>query len=178
MAGMTTLARPYAKAVFSVARFSGLLLEWGKVLQFLAAVVSNEQALQLLKDQTVSATDKADFLIGVGADRLQARGQNLIKILAYNRRLLVLPEISRVFDLLCKEAENKVELKVVTAQKLAKPQVDKLQGAFSKYLAGVVSIQAEVDASLLGGVMVKFGDRVIDASVRGQLLALHTSLRQ
>ena len=178
MASMTTLARPYAKAVFSVARFSGLLAEWGKVLQFMATVVADPAVNKLLKDQTVSSSKKAEFLLDVGDSVLQIRGQNLIKLLAYNKRLLILPEISRLYDLMCKEAENKVDLTVVTAQKLAKPQIDKLSTVFTKYLGSEISIEPEVDASLLGGVVVKFGDRVIDASVKGKLLALHTSLRQ
>jgi F-type H+-transporting ATPase subunit delta len=170
-------ARPYAKAVISIARFSGLYAEWANVLANINLIVSNTAVNAFIKNKTISFEKKAETVIDLGGGFFLERGQNLIKLLAQQKRLLIIPQIEELFAKMRDEAEQKQEVIIVSAVSLKKPQMEKIVNKLCKELACAVIPSFEVDESVLGGVLIKAGNRVIDATIRGQLQELYTSLK-
>ena len=178
MAEMTTIARPYARAAFEHAQAGQALTGWSEMLQFAAAVVTDADMQGLLASPDVSPQDKAKAVVDVCGDRLDAGGQNFIRLLADNRRLTALPAIAEVYEELRAEAERSVEAEVVTAFELRDEQKDSLAAALKRRLDRDVVLNCSVDETLIGGVKVRAGDLVIDGSAKGRLAKLATSLMQ
>ena len=109
-------------------------------------------------------------------DKLSAAGQNFIKLLVENRRLNVLSEIAALYEAQRAEAENTAVAQVVSAYPLTDEQLRKITGVLQKRLGRTVSLVNTVDKDLLGGVVIRAGDSVIDGSARGQLERLANAL--
>lgn len=182
MADNTTVARPYAKAVFDVARAAGDLEGWSAALDAAAAVVANGDARDYLGRPELGPEDKARFVASVCSSLDEAgvlgseRGANLLALLAENSRLDALPEIAAQFQALKNDAENKVRVTLVSAADVDEAQIAKVKSALERKLGREVEVGVEVDESLLGGAVVRAEDRVIDGSVRSRLTRLADSL--
>lgn len=178
MSELSTAARPYARAVFEMARADSDLQGWGETLTSLSSVVSNEEMRALLESPSTTATARADALGMVCGDALGEKAQNFVKLLAENDRLSLLPEVTRQFEVLRSDAEGTVEADVRTAMALTDEQAVMLAGALGKRLQRTVKINSVVDESLLGGAIIKAGDLVIDGSIRGKLEKLGQALNR
>lgn len=182
MADHATVARPYAKAVFDLARAAGELEGWSKALSAVAAVVADDGARAYLARPELTSSDKARFVeavcgtLGDAGVIGSAHGRNLLALLAENRRLHVLPEIAAQFDRLKSEAENKVRVTLVSASSIDDAQAAKVKAALERKLGRDVELGVEVDENLLGGAVVRAADMVIDGSVRSRLARLTDSL--
>ena len=168
----TTVARPYAQAVFETASEESKLTEWSEMLKLLAAVVADAQMKAVLEDPTMDAAALSDFVLGVCGQALSETGNNLVKVLAGAGRLTIIPEINKLYEQLRAEAEGVVEVGVISAYELAPEQQAVISEVMAKRLGRKVEITHEIDDSLIGGVVIRAGDEVIDASVRGRLKAL------
>ncbi|WP_373767569.1 F0F1 ATP synthase subunit delta [Glaesserella sp.] len=175
MSELTTVARPYAKAAFDFALEQGQLDKWQEMLQFSALVAENDEVAELI-DSSFSATKIADTFIAICADQLDQYGQNFIRIMAENKRLGALPSVLKAFLEFRAEHEAITEVIVTSATKLTKAQETKITDAMTKRLNGKVRIVSQVDKSLIAGVVVRYGDIVIDGSSRGQLNRLSQEL--
>jgi F-type H+-transporting ATPase subunit delta len=109
MSELSTLARPYAEAVFRMAQGENDLAGWSSRIATLAAIVSDDQLARLIADPAVSADRVADLIIEVAGTDLGERGGNFVKVLAENDRLSVLPEIVSQFETLKASAEGTLE---------------------------------------------------------------------
>jgi F-type H+-transporting ATPase subunit delta len=177
MAELTTLARPYAKAAFEYAQAHQQLTDWSAMLG-LAAVVSQDPTIQrVLKAPRLTSTDKASTFIEVCGDKFNAQVCNFIHAAAENDRLALLPEIAELFALYKAEQEKSVDVGVTSAFALNDEQQDKLAKVLSARLGREVRLHAAEDASLIGGVVIRAGDLVIDGSVRGKLAQLAYALK-
>lgn len=176
MVEITTVARPYAKAAFEYARGEGQLAAWSSMLALAATVVADADFKQYLARPILGAEQQADAVLKVCGDRLDTAGKNFISNLAANKRLAILPAISAQFDALRAQAEGVVDVQVTTAQALDDAQTRSLAQTLTQKLSRQVSISSDVDASLIGGVVIRAGDTVIDASVRGKLAQLSATL--
>jgi len=172
----TTVARPYAQAVFETASEESKLTEWSEMLKLLAAVVADAQMKAVLEDPTMDAAALSDFVLGVCGQALSETGNNLVKVLAGAGRLTIIPEINKLYEQLRAEAEGVVEVGVISAYELAPEQQAVISEVMAKRLGRKVEITHEIDDSLIGGVVIRAGDEVIDASVRGRLKALATQI--
>jgi len=172
----TTVARPYAQAVFETASEESKLTEWSEMLGLLAAVVADVQMKVVLENPKMDAAAQSDFVLGVCGQALSETGNNLVKVLAEARRLAIIPEINRLYEQLRAEAEGVIEVGVISAYELAPEQQATISEVMAKRLGRKVEIAHEVDESLIGGVVIRAGDTVIDASVRGRLKALATQM--
>jgi F-type H+-transporting ATPase subunit delta len=172
MAELTTLARPYAKAAFESAQAAGTLQKWSEMLTLSAAVAQQDAMLKALSSPALTAQQKADAFISVCGDELDAQAANLVRTLADNQRLTLLPEICQLFEEHKAQLEKSVDVQVTTAFELSGELQDKLAKALSAKLDREVNLTAAVDKALLGGALVKAGDLVIDGSVRGRLAKL------
>ncbi len=176
MAELSTLARPYAKAVYLLADEAGSLDAWSSMLKELAALVRQPVVEQLLSSPDYTMGEKAQTLIDVAGDALDERGRNLLQLLAENRRLEVLPEISAQFEAFKAQRDKAVDVELFVTHELNDAQRDKLVQALSKRLNRDVNVTVTIDKSLLGGVLVRAGDTVIDGSIRGRLNKLAEAL--
>lgn len=176
MAELTTVARPYAKAAFQFADENGALAEWSAMLKFLAAVTQQDAVAQFLENPKVTSDRKAEGFRKLCADKLNTAGNNFVSLLAENKRLPALPEISALFETLKSEKELSVDTVITSAFPLSPEQTNKLADSLKKKLGREVNVTTAVDSSILGGVVIKAGDLVIDGSVRGKLAKLADTL--
>ena len=176
MAELVTLARPYAKAAFQSALAEGKLGDWQAMLNTAGAVAAHDKMRTALSSPALTAEQQAQLMLDVCGDALNAKGQNLVRVLAGNKRLLLLPESAQQFAVLKAEQEKSVAVEITSAFPLDAAVAERLSQALGRKWQCQVTLQTEVDASLLGGVVIKAGDTVIDASVRGRILKLADAL--
>ena len=173
MSQALTLARPYARAAFGVARDAGALPAWSEALAFAARVAADPQVAALLGHPKLSAADAVALLAPDGAD--EAFG-NFLGLLFDNRRLPLLPEIAGLYDELRFEAERVVKAKVTSAVILPLAEMEKIEAALKRRFGRDVEIETAIDESLIGGAVIDAGDVVIDGSLKGKLGRLETAL--
>ena len=176
MAELTTLARPYARAAFEHALAGNALEEWAAALATAAAAAVEPKAARLIASPGMSAADKAEALIGVCADALSAEGRNFVRILAENKRLALLPQVYELFLALKAQQEQSVDLEVTSAFEIGEDEAARLAEVMGQKLNRAVNITTSVDKSLIGGVVIRTADVVIDGSVRGRLAKLSEAM--
>lgn len=174
MAELSTLARPYAEAVFRLAKDKNALGEWSGRLATLAAIVSDAQMQAVIADPNTSVSQAAE-LIGSIASADEA-GKNLLTVLAGNDRLTLLPEISAQYEVLKAEAEGKLEATIVSAMEMNDAQKADVMAALKAKFGRDVEATVEIDESLIGGAVITVGDQVIDGSVKGRLQKMSAAL--
>jgi F-type H+-transporting ATPase subunit delta len=176
MAESTTLARPYAKAAFQVARQDSALKEWSTMLGLSAAVAGHASVSIVLSDPSLSSEQIANALIEVCGDELNSKGQNFIRLLAENKRLVLLPDVAALYEILKANQEKSADVEITTAFEISSDIAEKLANALQSRLEREINLATKVDESLLGGAVIRAGDTVIDSSVRGKLTKLAESI--
>ena len=177
MAEPSTVARPYAEAAFRLAEAAGGLAKWSEMLGALAAVARDERVQAAASDPKLSDAQAAGLFIAILAGQLSAEAENLVRVLAENRRLELLPEIRAQYEVLRNAREGIVEAEVHSAFELTETQLADLVQRLEKKTGRKVRASVRLDKELIGGVKVMLGDQVIDGSVRAQLGALETALK-
>ena len=177
MSELSTLARPYAEAVFRLAQGEKDLAGWSARLQSLALIAADEQVARLNADPAVAAERVAALVIDVAGADLGERGANFVKVLAANDRLALVPEISAQFETLKASAEGTLEATITSAQELTQAQIDDLVAGLKAKFNRAVNVQVTVDPDLIGGAVIAIGDQVIDGSVKGRLQRISFALQ-
>ncbi len=177
MAEPSTIARPYAEAVFKLADAQGKLADWSAVLANVAAVAADERIRAAIGDPNLSAAKVAGLFISILSGKLSGDAENLVRVLAENGRLDVLAEIRTQYEALRNEREGVVEAEVHTAFDLDAAQLADLVARLEKKTGRKVKASVHVDKNLIAGVKVVLGDKVIDGSARAQLGALENALK-
>ncbi|MCJ8169442.1 F0F1 ATP synthase subunit delta [Atopomonas sediminilitoris] len=177
MAELTTLARPYAKAAFQHAVSVQQLGQWSSMLSLTAAVAADSTMQAFLSAPQMTDEQKAQAFTQVCAEQLDEAARNFVGVLAENKRLALLPEIAALFEQYKAEQEQSVDVEVTSAFALGSDQQDKLAKALSARLRREVRMHTSEDASLIGGIIVRAGDLVIDGSVRGKIAQLAEALK-
>jgi len=172
----TTIARPYARAVFEYAREEGDIPAWSDLLRQLATIVSDPQMQRLLGNPRVHHEQLEQLVCGLFAGPVSASGRNFIRILVQAGRLRHIAGISTLFEDLWAEAEGRIEINVITAYELDNRQERRIAETMAGRLGKKITVLPEVDTSLIGGMIVRAGDSVIDASLRGRLTRLRNEL--
>ncbi|MCS3432530.1 F0F1 ATP synthase subunit delta [Klebsiella sp. BIGb0407] len=168
MSEFVTVARPYAKAAFDFAVEHNSVEAWQHMLAFAAEVAENEHMTELLSGALAPETLSKSF-ISICGEQLDANGQNLIRVMAENGRLKVLPDVLKQFVQLREALEATVEVEVTSASTLSDTQLSKISAAMEKRLSRKVKLNCKIDKSVMAGVVIRAGDMVIDGSVRGRL---------
>ena len=176
MSELVTAARPYAKAIFEIAKKSNSYDAWSERLKFLAAVVGNDEVAAALDQPNSTAAQRAELVQGIAGDRLDADGANMVRLLAENGRLGLLDSISDLYDDYRALDEGVLEATVISAQALDDTYKSRLAEALEKKFNKKINIVNTVDESLIGGALIRAGDVVIDGSVKGKLQQLGQSL--
>jgi len=168
MSEFVTVARPYAKAAFDFAVEHNSVESWQHMLAFTAEVAKNEQMAELLSG-ALAPEKLSESFITICGEQLDVNGQNLIKVMAENGRLKVLPDVLKQFIQLRAALEATVEVEVISASTLSETQLSKISAAMEKRLSRKVKLNCKIDKSVMAGVIIRAGDMVIDGSVRGRL---------
>jgi F-type H+-transporting ATPase subunit delta len=178
VAELATLARPYANAVFAIAKQDGALERWSRVLAFLGSAAADDRMAVLLLSPDVTGAQKAHRIAEVCGDEIDDRARSLLQVLAGNQRLTLLPEIADQFEVLKALDEQSLDVDVLSAYPLSDEETERLRAALAKRFAKDVTVASRVDPHLLGGAIIRAGDMVIDGSVRGRLDRLAETLQR
>ncbi len=176
MAESLTIARPYAEAAFKLALEGNALASWAGALARLAVVAGTEVARELIGTPQLSNAQVA-AVVADAAGQLASEQKNFVQVLADNERLAVLPEISTLFDALRNAHEGVLDARIASAYPLDEQQAAGIVAALEQKYGKQIKATVHVDAELIGGVSIRIGDEVIDASVRGKLAQMAGALK-
>ena len=188
-----TLARPYAEAVFRLARERKALKAWSEMLQLATAVAADPRVAALIDSPRMPRERFVAFFLDVCGDaqgsagvaggttpgatrKLDQDAANFIRLLSENHRLVLLPEITALYELLRAQAESRVAAEVISAAAVSETQLKDIGAALKKRLGRDIDLSTRIDPALIGGFVIRTGDLVIDGSVQGKLRALATHL--
>lgn len=176
MAETVTIARPYAEAVFQLAREQGALAQWSDRLGTLAQVASNAEVAAVIDSPNVRQEQLVE-LFGAACGKVDDGLTNLLKLLAQNDRLTVLPEIAGLYETYKRAEEGTRDGEILSAFPLSDAQVRDVTPELEKHFKCKLNLSVKVDETLIGGVVVTVGDQTLDASVRGKLAAMAVALK-
>jgi F-type H+-transporting ATPase subunit delta len=180
MSEALTTARPYAQAAFEEAQKLSDLKGWSEFLLALAEAVIYPEIRNVISSPRVVKAQLdgllVDVLVDVLGGKLKPQQVNFIKVLAENQRLLLLPEIVSLFELLKSEAEKSVNVVVDSAFELSAAQKDKIVSSLKKRMGREIQLTCTINKELLGGVVIRAGDKVIDGSARTRLSEMANAL--
>lgn len=174
--GEAALARPYARAIFELARSQGEFQKWSDTLALMAAVVSNDTMTGLLDNPQLTRSGAGDLVIRACGEDISDGEKNLLNMLAENDRLSQLPMIASLYHQFRDEAEGTVEAEVISAQPLSEEQKNAIASALKQRLGRDVQLNCSVNEELVGGAVVRAGDLVIDGSAVEHLRQLSSTL--
>jgi F-type H+-transporting ATPase subunit delta len=175
MAENVTIARPYARAAFELAREAGQLADWSVALEKMAAAAEDDSLKPLLNDPGISPQQISDVIV-TACGLADGPMSNFVRLLAEGRRLSALLEIAAQFEMFRSEEEKTIDVEVASAAELDEAQQRRLAQSLEKRLGRSVRLHVSLDESLLGGAVVKAGDLVIDGSVSTRLNKLAQSI--
>jgi len=175
MSSAESLARPYARAAFDLARESNALADWSSKLEFAAAVARNPQVQSLIGNPAFGSDKLVSVFLPQG-EKADSAFANFVATLAANRRLTILAEVADGFAALKRAAEGVLKVTVRAAVPLEAGQSDALKAALGKRFGRQIELTSTIDESVIGGAIIDAGDTVIDGSVRGRLERLAQTL--
>ncbi len=176
MSSLTTLARPYAKAAFDLASGRGDLAGWNAALGNAANAAADATLAAWLQSPALDRGKAVQIIADASGAADNAQFQRFLGVLAENDRLPLLGEITGLFGKLREQAENRLEVRVLSAIPLEDEQAERMSAALAKRFECEISLRNEVDASVLGGAIIYAGDQVIDGSLKGRLQQMQSSL--
>lgn len=169
MSEAITIARPYAQAAFEQAQKMSDLKGWSDVLLSLAEAVSNLEVCSVVANPRVAKSQLASLMIGLMGAQASQQQQNFVRALVDNQRLQVLPEIAEIFETLRAEAEKTLSVEVESAFELTAEQKDKIISSLKARHNREIKLVCNVNKELLGGIVIRAGDKVLDGSARTRL---------
>lgn len=178
MAELSTLARPYAKAVFELARDGekGGLVAWSALLAGLATAVRDPGVAAAIGHPAIGRGQLADVLVQAMGGAATTESKNLLRLLSEYNRLKLAPAIAEQFEALRAEHERRVDVQITSAAPVDAAQQQTLVAAVKKKLNRDVTVEWKTDPSLIAGAQIRAGDTVIDGSISGELARLRQAL--
>jgi F-type H+-transporting ATPase subunit delta len=177
MSELATLARPYAAAVFTRAKETHATTKWSQSLAFMSAVLNNENISVVVDNPKVNKQRLSALMLDICQGHVNEENENFLKLLVHNNRLRLLPYIAKLFEAYKAEDEGYIEVEVFTAYAFSKEAKQEFTTTLEKTLGKKIHMNVTVDKSLIGGVLVRAGDRVIDRSIKGQLQHMQKALQ-
>lgn len=172
----STIARPYAEAVFERARETGTLDPWSEMLAFVAAIMQDHNLKAMVGNPNMTDAQITELVLDIAGDRVSEEGANLVRLLVENDRLGVVQQIAEQFEELKSREEGRLDVLVTTAFPLSEAQSGAIATALKTKLGRDINITSVEDPELIGGMHIRAGDLVIDGSVQGQLKQLANEL--
>lgn len=177
MAEEITIARPYAEAVFKLAKEKNTLSSWSDMLKVIAEVTSVKQIQTLVTNPSIATDKLSEIILEICGDKLDNEGRNLVTLLIENNRLEVLPQLSGLYELLKAQYEGILEANIISAYAISDDQLEKLVSVLENKFKCKIKAEVNIDPELIGGVKIVIGDEVIDSSVRGKLETMSVALK-
>lgn len=178
MAEIATIARPYAEAVFRLAKESSTLDSWSEQLAFAQMVAADSDMQRLAADPKVDGSQLGELFLSVSGNNLGAEAGNFVKLLIENGRISLLPEIVNQFETLKANEGGVLEADVTSAFTMSTAQIAELSARLEQKFNRKINATVTVDSALIGGIIVSVGDEVYDASVRGKLQGMAYALKR
>jgi F-type H+-transporting ATPase subunit delta len=180
MATASVIARPYAKAIFEHALEAKSLEDWSRILDVLSMVASDPAALECMANPSVEPAQIKSLLLAPLAQdsTLSDVLQRWVDLIVDAGREDILPEIKNQFDLLRAEHEQTLDVNVQVFEPMTAHQEGRLIEKLSQKLQRKVSIQVEINPSIMGGILIQAGDFVMDGSVKGKIAAMQAQLEE
>jgi len=176
MARRDTAPRRYAEAAFEVAMRDGTLERWRAELDLAASIVGDPRALDMLANPAIPIESRTSALEQMLGDRLSDQADNLMRLLLRRGRIEDLPRVATEFRRLDDQRQGITHATATSATALTDEETRGLTARLEQSTGGRIALDVEVDPSLLGGIVVRVGDRLIDGSVRGRLERLRNQL--
>ena len=176
MAEISTIARPYAVAIFNLAKEEKSLSDWSDMLSLISNIVENEDVNSFIHDSKVLDADKEKLILNICGDKIDSAGKNLIKLLVEYKRLLILSEITLLFEELKDKDEGVIEAEIIMVDQPDKKMVENLLQSLEKRFNKKIELEQNLNTTLLAGAVVRVDDLVIDGSLREQLRKLESQL--
>ena len=176
MARRDSAARRYAEAAFQVAERDDTLETWRSDLDLAASVAGDDRALTVLANPAIPVERRAEVLTELVGGRISTPAQNLVQLLLRRGRMEELPRVAAEFRRLDDRRQGVTNAIATSAIPLTPDEVRALTQRLEQTTGGRIALEERVDPSVLGGLIVRVGDRLIDGSVRGRLERLRTKL--
>lgn len=174
------IAQRYATAVFELAKESKKLAAVEKDVDALDAALAESDDLKSLISSPVYGRDAQTAAMTAIAKKMKLSDamSGLLGVMAQKRRLFILPQLIGQLRTLISEDKGEVVAEVTAAKSMTKAQQDKLAKALKASVGKDVKINLAVDESLIGGLIVKVGSKMIDSSIASRLAALQNSMKE
>ncbi len=177
MAEVTTLARPYAEALFDLAKSSGSLPGWSDLLREVGALAAHPDVRDCIGNPKIKPDQLLQIFLSLIKSPIYGQAQNALRLLIDNDRLVLLPQIQAQFETLRGEHEGVADADVASAFPLSDAELAQLTAALEKTFKRKIRPAVRIESDLIGGVRVTVGDEVLDASVRGRLTTMAAALQ-
>jgi len=179
MAEFATLARPYAEAVFEIAKEDNSFDIWSENLDFLTMIIKDPMMAKITINPRVSKVDLSIILLDICVEKISTNvGKNLIKMLVDNNRLSIVPQLAEQYERLKAGHLGYVKVDVISTYVVKVQQREKIEAVLKERLGKAVNINTTIDRDLIGGWLIRIGDQVIDLSIKGRLQQLATELHR
>jgi F-type H+-transporting ATPase subunit delta len=176
MADFTSIARPYARAAFDCATEKNNINAWSALLKQAAKIIGKKSMQNLLKNPCIDKMVAYECLLEFCKTLIFPFGKNFLKSMAVKQRLLILPEVERLFERYKAAQAKEITAYAISAVPLSKVEEQSLAKKLSGRFQNHIKLDNHVNKDLLGGLIIRVGDLVIDDSVRGKLERLHAAL--
>jgi F-type H+-transporting ATPase subunit delta len=176
MSEVITIARPYAQAAFEEAQKQADLKGWSETLISLAETISHPEVNSVITSPSVAQVQLESLMDALMGNQATTQQRNFVRILVDNQRLLLLPEIVALFEALRADAEKTVNALVESAFELSAEQQEKIKTSLKARMGREIKLVCKVNKELLGGVVIRAGDKVIDGSARTRLSEMANAL--
>ncbi|MBY8169867.1 F0F1 ATP synthase subunit delta [Vibrio fluvialis] len=178
MSDLTVVAQPYAKAAFDFAKEIDALDEWQQTLTIAEMILTQPNTVLMLNelDEESSEQPLLEMMLQVGGEFMSHHFQNFLKVMAENRRLKALSEVLSQFREYMAEFQQTMNVTVCTSEPLNDEQALQLTQALTQRFGKTITLEQQLDPSLVGGVVIKAGQTVFDGSVIANIGRLSTNL--
>ncbi len=176
MARPTGAARRYAEAAFQLAERDGSFDDWSSGLELAAGLAADPSVQQVADDPALDLGSRRRIVERLLGDRVTVHVRNLVLVLVVRGRLSILPAVAAEYRRLLDASRGIVGATLTSARPLDRAETEAVQARVEALAGRTVRLATAVDPSLIGGLTVRVGDRLIDASVRGRLERLRDRL--
>lgn len=177
MAELATIARPYAEAVFELAKETDHFEQWSEQLGFLTAIVEDTAIKTVMGNPQVDKKTLTHLLLAICAEQIDTAGQNLVRLLIDNHRLAITPQLTIQYEQLKADYQQRIPVQITSSHAVTPAQQQAIEATLKARLGKTVDLNVILDESLIGGWLIHAGDEVIDLSIKGRLQQLANELR-
>jgi F-type H+-transporting ATPase subunit delta len=177
MSELLTQSRPYAEAIFDIAKEEQTLDAWVSDLSIVVSAMQEDEVKILINSPDLSQRNKAEIFTSLFEGEISKKVSNFVLVIGQANRINLLESVLESFKRLVALEKNQKNVMVASSYSLEQDQLDKIQTALQKRTGSEINISTHLDKSLIGGIKISYEDQVIDLSLKNKLEALKAQLR-